>query len=343
MLEISKKDTVYKDLGDIQVAAERAADLTRQLLLFSRKQSMKFTVVNVNKTIRDLLKMLKRLIGENIKVVTKMENDLWAVRADRGTLEQIIMNLAINARDAMQEGGKLTVETANVRLDAVQCESIPESRPGKCIRLSVSDTGLGMDKETVKHIFEPFFSTKGVGKGTGLGLSVVYGIVKEHGGWIQVFSRPGEGTTFHIYIPADLKKHNEEIKRKIPVEKLEGKGRRILVVEDEERVREFAINCLDRSGYVVFGASDAREASTIFEEENGNFHVILSDVVLPDKSGIDMVNEFLSHRPEIGVLFSSGYTDYQSRWPRIQEKGFRFLEKPYALNDLLRVIKEVSA
>jgi two-component system cell cycle sensor histidine kinase/response regulator CckA len=167
--------------------------------------------------------------------------------------------------------------------------------------------------------------------------------VKEHGGWIQVFSRPGEGTTFHIYIPADVKKQNEEIKRKIPVEKLEGKGRRILVVEDEERVREFAMNCLDRSGYVVFGASDAREASTIFEEENGNFHVILSDVVLPDKSGIDMVSEFLSHRPEIGVLFSSGYTDYQSRWPRIQEKGFRFLEKPYALNDLLRIIKEVSA
>jgi len=272
-----------------------------------------------------------------------LENDLWAIRADRGTLEQIIMNLAINARDAMPEGGKLIVDTANLWLNEEQCELIPESKPGKCVRLSVSDNGAGIDHDTVRHIFEPFFSTKGIGKGTGLGLSVVYGIVKEHGGWIQVVSNPGEGTTFHIYIPAILEKHNEEKKIKVPVENLQGKGRRILIVEDEERVREFAMNGLDRSGYVVFGASDAQEASNIFEEQKGNFHVILSDIVLPDKSGIEMVDEFLYLKPEIGVLFSSGYTDYQTRWPTIHEKGYRFLEKPYALNDLLRVIREVSA
>lgn len=340
MMEVDEMDPLYGDLKQIRLAAMRAADLTRQLLLFSRKQPMEFTPLNINSTVDDLLKMLDRLIGEDITINIDLEPDSWTVRADAGNIEQVIMNLAVNARDAMPEGGKLTIKTENVTLNEEHSKVIPEARPGKFVCLSVEDTGVGMDKETIQHIFEPFFSTKEAGKGTGLGLSVVYGIVKQHEGWINVYSEPGRSSTFKVYLPAFSIKVEEETKETISLRELQGSGKRILLVEDEEGVRGFATRVLRENGYVVFEAVDAREALDIFEKEKGNFHLVFSDVVLPDKSGLELVDQLLSRKPEFRILLSSGYVDQKSQWSAIRERGFQFIQKPYNLPDLLRAIRE---
>lgn len=341
--EVDKTDIVYGDLKEIQIAAQRAADLTKQLLLFSRKKSMKFTSVNINCIIRDLLKMLKRLIGGDIQIITHLTPDLWTIKGDQGTLGQVIMNLAVNARDAMPNGGELTIKTENIVLTEVDSKKMSDASPGQCIRISVTDQGIGMDEKTIQHIYDPFFSTKAIGKGTGLGLSVVYGIVKQHGGYMCVESKIDYGTTFEVYLPALYKKNKEKTKGMSSKKKYQGENQRILVVEDEEKVREFTTSGLNRSGYVVFAAANAREAIDIFKREKGNFDVVVSDVVLPGKSGIELVDGFRTQKPNIGILLSSGYTDHQSRWPIIEQRGFRFLEKPYTLNDLLHLIQELAA
>ena len=341
MMKVDKTETFYRYLKQIHDASVRAADLTRQLLLFSRKQPMEFIHLNINRTIDDLLLMLNRLIGEDIVVRTNLEPDIWMVRADTGSIEQVIMNLAGNARDAMPDGGSLVIRTENVLLDDEYCKVVLEARPGKFVCLSVEDTGIGMNKKTIQHIFDPFFTTKEAGKGTGLGLSVIYGIVKQHEGWINVASEPGRGSTFRIYLPASSVKSEYEVKKAYPSHKLQGNGERILLVEDEEGVRGFALEVLRGSGYSVAEASNVQEALEIFEREKGDFHLILSDVVLPDKSGLYLVDRLLSYKPDLRVLLSSGYTDQKSRWQLIQERDFRFLQKPYALADLLQAVKEV--
>ncbi len=301
---------------------------------------MEFTPLNIKKMIDDLLKMLERLIGEDITITTHLEPDIWTVRVDKGNIEQVIMNLVVNARDAMPEGGRINIKAENVILEEEDCKAIPESRPGRFVCLSVEDTGEGMDKETMRHIFEPFFSTKEVGKGTGLGLSVVYGIVKQHEGWINVESEVGRGSTFKVYLPVSSAKLEDETEEKISLAGLQGKGERILLVEDEEGVRKFATRVLGENGYVVFEAEDAKEALDIFKREEGNFHLIFCDVVLPDRSGLQLVEQLVSHTGELRVLMSSGYADQKSQWPVIRERGFQFLTKPYALRDLLRGIRE---
>ncbi len=343
MMEVDQNSTLYGDLKEVHHLTERASDIIRQLLLFGRKHPMKFIPVNLNKTVLDLRKMLHRLIGEDIEIITELESNLWPVEADKGTMEQVIMNLAVNARDAMPNGGRLILKTSNVIFDKAQCKDIPAASPGKFVCFSVSDTGIGMDKDTIQHIFEPFFSTKGIGKGTGLGLSVVYGIIKQHKGWIQVTSEPGSGSTFKIYLPAISKKMKGKTKEEVVLKNFSVRGKRILIVEDEEKVREFTTTGLSRSGYVVFSAANAKEAVSIFEKEKGNFHLILSDVVLPDKSGIELIEHFLSHKSDLGVLLTSGYTDHKSRWPLIKKKGFQFLEKPYTLGELLQVVQQIVA
>ncbi|MEC4684134.1 MAG: GAF domain-containing protein [Nitrospirota bacterium] len=341
MMKVDESEPFYRNLKQIRNASMRAADLTRQLLLFSRKQPMEFIHLNINRTIDDLLKMLNRLIGEDIAIRTYPEPDIWMVRADPGSIEQVIMNLAGNARDAMPDGGSLTIRTENVLLDEEYCKVILEARPGRFVCLSVEDTGAGMNKKTVQHIFEPFFTTKEAGKGTGLGLSVVYGIVKQHEGWINVSSKSGLGSTFRIYLPASSVKSEDEARKENPVQKLQGSGERILLVEDEEGVRGFASEALRGSGYVVIEAANVQEALEIFEREKGDFHLILSDVVLPDNSGLHLVDQLLSYKPDLQVLLSSGYTDQKSQWRLIRERKFRFLQKPYALGDLLQAVKEV--
>jgi len=340
MMNVGEADPLHDNLKEISLTCTSAADLISKLLLFSRKQPMKPTLLNVNSSVNDLLKMLNRLLGEDIAVNTDLEPDLWTVHGDKGNIEQVIMNLAVNARDAMTNGGKLITKTENVTLDEDNCKVISEARAGKFVSLSVADTGVGIDKETIQHIFEPFFSTKDVGAGTGLGLSVVYGIIKQHGGWINVYSEPGQGSTFKVFLPASSIKQEEETEATISLQELQGSGERILVVEDEEKVRAVVTMTLRENGYDVFEAASAEEAQDIFEREKGRFHMVFSDVVMPGKSGIQLVEQLLSRKPELPVLLSSGYVDAKSHGSIIHERGFSFLPKPYALANLLRAIKE---
>jgi len=335
LLDVDKDDPVYIELQDIQSAANKAADLTSQLLLFSRKQPMKFESVNIASVTNDLLKLLRRLLGENIRIKTDFPKDIWNICADKGTIEQVIMNLSVNARDAMPDGGSISIKARNIIMTEENSRHISECKPGKYIRLSFTDTGSGISEDVQKQIFDPFFSTKGKSKGTGLGLSVVYGIVKQHEGWIYVISKEDEGAEFVIYLPAMPRMSSSREKIAKITSDLKGEGKRVLVVEDEEKVREFTINGLSRTGFEVFSAGSAAEAKDIFAQEAGDFDLIISDIGLPGQSGFDLVNELVLQKPDLKVLLSSGYSDHNSRWPLIKKKGYKFLEKPYALNDLL--------
>ena len=229
-----------------------------------------------------------------------------------------------------------------VNADEGYCEIYKYAHPGKFVCLSVEDIGIGMDKEAIQHIFEPFFTTKGPGKGTGLGLSVVYGIIKQHEGWINVYSEPGRGSVFKVYLPASSVESNGETKEEvISIQDFHGKGERILLVEDDAGIREFAKRVLFESGYVGSEAANAEEALNIFGKEKEDFHLVFSDVVLPEKSGLQLVEQLLCRKPELKVLLTSGYTDLKSQWPIIREKGYRFIQKPYDLTDLLRTVREV--
>ncbi|MEW5803617.1 MAG: PAS domain S-box protein [bacterium] len=341
LMHIPDSDPASRDLHQVRKSADRAVNLTRQLLLFSRKQLMEPIIVDLNRIIDDLLKMLYCLIGEDITIITEPEFQLWPIMADEGTIEQVIMNLVVNARDAMPKGGKLTIKTENVTLDEEYAKTIFEARAGHFVRLSVADTGNGMDAKTIEQIFEPFFTTKGVGKGSGLGLSVAYGIVKQHEGWINVYSDPGKGSVFKIYLPALSAKAKKKEGEAIPLQKFQGKGERILIVEDEEEVRKLTVRILRDKGYSIIEASNVQEALEIFEQAKRKFDLVLSDVVLPDQTGIELVEQLLSRQPEIRVLLVSGYTDQKSQWPKIKERGFRFLQKPYDLAELLRTLREI--
>ncbi len=340
MMDIDKTSTLYSDLEQVHNNVLRASELTRQMLLFSRKQPMEFMPMSLNDVIEDFSIMLERIIGENIIVNKELASDLNLVRADKGNIEQLIMNLALNARDAMPEGGKLVIKTESVVLDEELCKSISYSRPGDFICLSISDTGIGMSKEIMSHIFEPFFSSKEKGKGTGIGLSVVYGIVKHHEGWINVYSEQGKGSTFKVFLPTFYGKPKEKPKETPLLGELRGEGERILLVEDEQEVCEFAKKTLSKSGYIVFDAGSAEEALEIFEREKQNFDLVFSDVVLPDKTGIFLIEQIISCKPEIKTLLTSGYTDQKSQWTTICERGYCFLQKPYSFRDLLQAIKE---
>ncbi len=342
--QMNKTDPIYQDLIDIQVAGKKAAELIKQLFIFSCKQTQKLTVINMNETVSNLIKMLQTLIGEDIKISSQFASDLWRINAYQGRIEQVIVNLVINARDAMPNGGELIIKTENIDIHKTLPEATPKSRPGKYVRITISDTGTGMDKNTIKQIFNPFFSTKKAGKGTGLGLSMVHRIIKQHHGWIQVQSEVNCGSTFQIYLPALLKKLEDEIERPLWFghRNLCGDGEKVLLIEDEKKLRNFIANCLKQGGYVVHSASDAEEAIDIFQRENEDFQIIICDVVLPGKNGVELINELLLRKPDLRVLLNSGYADCISRWPDIKLKQFCYLEKPYDSNELLQVVKGVS-
>ena len=254
------------------------------------------------------------------------------------------MNLTINGRDAMKKGGILTIKTENVVINEEYAMNIAESYPGKFVKLSIQDDGEGMSKEVLQHVFEPYFTTKGLGKGTGLGLSVVYGIVKQHNGWINVYSEPGKGTMFTIYLPSSsAEKKGEIIKEKYSSDDLTGHGERILVVEDEVAIRKYSSRVLLNNGYTVFLAGDVKEAVEIFEKEKDHIDMVLSDVVLPDGTGIDLVNQILLVKPELKIILCSGYLDDRSQQQLINGKGHKFLHKPFKLNELLVAVKETLA
>ena len=334
------KHPVQKDIGEIEKAAQRAATLTQQLLAFSRKQMLQPKIINLNEIASGISKMIKRLIGENIKVTTRLADDIGLVQADPNQMEQILLNLAVNARDAMPDGGKLIIETANYEFAETDINHHIEMAPGPYVMLAVSDTGMGMDKKTLEHIFEPFFTTKEMGKGTGLGLSTVYGIIRQSGGTIWAYSEPGRGTTFKIYMPC-VADTDAYIEVDAPItEQLTG-TETILIVEDEDVVREPAMQILKLQGYQVMEAADAEEAIHICESYKDEIHLVISDVVMPNLSGRQLVERLYRLRPSIKVLYISGYTDDAIIHHGIVGGEMPFLQKPFTHNALARKVREV--
>ena len=340
MMKIDETHDLFRELKEIRNSAMRATGLIRQLLLFSRKHPMEFRTLDLNPIIENMLHMLHRLIGEDIDIRAELDPALQPVRADASNMEQVIMNFVLNGRDAMPKGGSVVIRTSNVELDEADCRKMSDLKPGQHVRLSVSDTGIGMDAVTLDHIFEPFFTTKAPGKGTGLGLSVVYGIVKQHEGAIQVQSEPMKGSTFSVILPAAQVKAEAAGESKASYLEYAGKGQVILLVEDEDKVRESAAKAMVKCGYRVVIASNADAAMELMSREKGRFDLVFTDVVLSDRTGIELAEEIQRDYPGMRILLCSGYTDQKSQWPIIREKGFRFLQKPYDLTGLLRAIHE---
>jgi len=333
-------DNPYREnLEEIRHAGKRASSLTQQLLAFSRKQVLKPKILNLNQVVKGMERMLERIIGEDIHLVSQLEPQPDKIKADTSQLEQIILNLTVNAVDAMPNGGTLTIKTQNKIIPHNAGNLSTDSRPGNFVYLSFHDSGEGIDKKVIPQIFEPFFTTKA--NGTGLGLSVVYGIVKQHNGWINVHSEPGGGTTFSIYFPALASGEEESLEQELSLMEFSGNGEKILFVEDETGVREISTKALRDYGYKVTEAVNAGEAHKILEKQNGNFHVMVSDIVLPDKSGIELTENIQSLHPNIKILLTSGYADHRSHWTDVVKKGIPFLQKPYSMADLLKIIKEV--
>ena len=340
---VGEQDPQYEDLKQIERAAKRAADLTRQLLVFSRKQRVELQIIDINQIILTTEKMLRRLMGENIEIVLLLNADVKAIRADPSQVEQIIMNLAVNAKDAMPQGGRLTFKTNPVELQAIDTALFPESRPGMFTCLAVSDTGCGIGNDLLQHLFEPFFTTKENGKGTGLGLSVIYGIVKQSGGWVSVYTEEMQGTTFKIFLPAyegaPVERDTES--RSPEMLTLPGLGKGVLLVEDEPGVRSLAALVLQSAGYTVFACESAPLAKTLFAREGTHIDLLFSDVVLVGQNGIELAHELRNLRPGLPVLLCSGYADDSVRWESIQKEGFHFLPKPYPTVKLLTSVREI--
>ena len=337
---LGAEDPVRADIELMEHTADRAADLTRQLLAFSRKQVLQPSVLDLNVVVANLAEMLRRLIGEDIALVTALDPALSHVKADPGQIEQIVMNLAANARDAMSKGGRLTLETANAELDAAYARRHVEVRPGPYVMLAVSDTGLGMSPETLTHIFEPFFTTKGPGQGTGLGLATVYGIVKQSDGHIWVYSEPGRGTTFKIYLPRVEEAVDPSVARWRLPEPARG-HETILLVEDELAVRDLARDVLRAYGYTVLEAQDGREALLISERYFGPIHLMLTDVVMPEMSGRELASQLAPLRPTMPVIYMSGYTDAAVVHHGVLDPGTTFLQKPFTPDALARKLRQV--
>ncbi|HLE84167.1 MAG TPA: response regulator [Thermoanaerobaculia bacterium] len=327
-------------LGEIRSAAERAAVLIRQLLAFSRQQVLEPRVLDLNALVGDVRRLLRRVIGEDVELRIRLAPRLGAVRADPGQLEQVMLNLAVNSRDAMPGGGILTLETANLDLDEAYCRDHAAARPGPYVLLAVSDTGLGMDAATRGHIFEPFFTTKGRDHGTGLGLATVHGIVSQSGGHIWLYSEPGKGTTFKIYLPRVEAPAAPTAAAAPPARALTG-SETVLVVEDEEAVRALTTKTLEARGYRVLAAASAEQALEVAQRHPERIPLVVTDVVMPGLSGGELAARLVELRPEMRVIFVSGYTDDTIAHQGVLDPGVHFLQKPFALDALARKVREV--
>jgi CheY-like chemotaxis protein len=329
-----------RKIEQIDRAADRATALTRQLLAFSRLQVLQPHVMNLNDVVEEMGRLLPRLIGEDVELVIRGSEDLGAIRADASQMEQVIMNLAVNARDAMPNGGRILIETLNAELDSAYSAMHPIVRQGRYILLAVSDSGTGMDAETQARIFEPFFTTKPQGKGTGLGLSTVYGVVKQSGGFIWVYSEVGRGTCFKIYLP----RVDQPIERvgAAPSGSAAPRGTEtILLAEDEQDVREVAREFLESGGYTVIEARDGAEALKKVEGHQGAIDLLITDMVMPGMTGQDLTTRLLQARPEIRVLYMSGYSERAAADSARGDSSMRLLAKPFSRWALLRAVHEI--
>lgn len=337
---LSPDEPLYKDITDIHKASERASSLTYQLLAFSRRQLLNPEVLNLNTLISSMEKMVRRLIGEDVEIATILDSKLGYIKADRVQIEQVIMNLAVNARDAMPKGGKLTIETKNATLDDKYVQMHLDTRVNRYIMLTISDTGCGMNNEVQSHIFEPFFTTKEADKGTGLGLSTVYGIIKQSHGRILVYSEPEKGTTFKIYIPRIEKAVSKESEPSTTAEPLKG-TETILAVEDNDIVRDMVDKSLNFYEYTVLTAAYPDEAIKISNEHEGPIHLLLTDVVMPKMSGRELAKHLSPLRPDMKVLYMSGFTDSAIVHHGILDSDVAFLQKPFTPDVLARKVREV--
>lgn len=338
--QIHPNDPLRADVNEIVKAANRSSELTRQLLAFARKQTLQPEVLLINDIVRNFDKMLRRLIGEDIELQIVLGEEIVHVLADRGQIEQVITNLAVNARDAMPTGGKLIIETGVGELDKAYAEIHPDAKPGRYATLFLSDNGCGMDKEVLSQIFEPFFTTKEMGRGTGLGLSTVYGIIKQSNGHIWVYSEPGHGTVFKIYLPeTSLKPALKTDTYKEPTDK--GDGQQILVVEDEVGLRRLLEGALSRLGYKVIMAANGGEALLIMEEKGFKPDLIITDVVMPNMSGRELVDRLRTNRPDLKVIYMSGYTDDIIVHHGVINSENQLIQKPFTIREIAKKIREI--
>ena len=334
-------DSQRKYIEEIKKASERAASLTQQLLAFSRKQILKPKILNINILVTDIKKMLHRLIGEDIHLISKLDSKLGVIKADPGQVEQVIMNLVVNARDAMPKGGKLTIETQNVYLDEEYSKAHADVQPGWYVMLAVSDTGHGMDEETKEHIFEPFFTTKEKGKGTGLGLSTIYGIVKQSGGYVWVYSELNKGTSFKIYFPRIDEVEKEDEKKFKDKKSLKG-SETILIVEDEEMVRDLIYESLKIFGYDLIEAENGKKALQVCKKDSEKpIHLLITDVIMPDMGGSELAKKLEKLEPDMKVLYMSGYTDNAIVHHGVLDEGVAFLQKPFSPKVLAQKVREI--
>jgi two-component system cell cycle sensor histidine kinase/response regulator CckA len=339
-MQMDPADPLSKHIREILKASSRSADLVRQLLAFARKQTVSPKVLDLNDTLEGMLKMLRRLIGEDIELHWIPGQDLWPVRIDPSQIDQIMANLAVNARDAIVGVGKLTIETKKMTLDEAYCSDHPGFVPGQYSVLAVSDDGVGMSKDVLENIFEPFFTTKEVGKGTGLGLATVYGIVKQNNGFINVYSEPGTGTTFRIYFPR-FQGEVDAAPETVDVKALPRGSETVLLAEDEGPLMNIARDILTRLGYTVLAASKPSEALSLAESHLGEIHLLLTDVVMPEMNGRELLEKLHTRRPGMKSLFMSGYTANVVAHHGVLEEGVHFIEKPFSPRALAEKVREV--
>jgi nitrogen-specific signal transduction histidine kinase/CheY-like chemotaxis protein len=339
---VVNKESLLNKFQEIKKAADSSANLTRQLLAFSRKQTISPSALNINETISNMLKMLQRLIGEDIFLNWLPSENECTVFMDPSQLDQILVNLCVNARDAINGIGKLTIETAPVFIDEDYCSLHAEASPGQYVLLTVSDNGCGMSKETVSKVFEPFFTTKGIGKGTGLGLPTVYGIVKQNNGFVNIYSELSQGSTFKIYLPynagesPDLKQFKaDEIVADL------GDAGTVLLVEDEPAILQMTVMMLETTGYTVLSASGSEEALAQAEKYDGDINLLITDVIMPDMNGRELAEKLKRMYPEIKILFMSGYTANVIAHHGVLDEGVNFIQKPFTRNELREKMREI--
>lgn len=341
MLGVSSTDAIYRTLKDIQTVALRSADLTRQLLAFARKQNVAPRVLDLNEIVEGMLKMLRQLIGEDIDLIWQPGKGLNPIRIDPSQIEQLLANLCVNARNAINDTGKISVKTGTATLDETYCKTHLGSVPGEYVALDVSDNGCGMDAETLSQVFEPFFTTKEVGEGTGLGLATVYGMVKQNKGFIDVDSEPGQGTTFKIYLPREAVVAERATTKADGVQPAARGHETVLLVEDEPMILEIVAKMLESQGYRLLTADTPGEAIRKAQEYPGEIHLLMTDVVMPKMNGRDLAKNMLSIYPNIKRLFMSGYTADTIARRGVLDDCVQFIKKPFSMQTLAAKVREV--